>query len=349
LDTRIGTDQSGPSGCERSEVMTIPDYDEGQFPHPKGPETMSDVAKKLAAAGWSDHDSTGDKITKIRSIPGTYWIVGEAGGCVAMWGRDGTCEMGRGDLVPLPAPSTPERLTPMSEDDLHSVACGNGAWRQLQPLARELIETRKTIAELQSGLDRFRQRIQDVEADRSEVAAERDQQAAEIERLTKRCKENVGRTRDFQEQAETLKRERDAAIEIARRLCEALEYPIWRHRDKEAMAEFHRRYDTPESPPCDPPPTTEPVCHCGEAMSSHSAWGSCTSPKEMPPPTCEPIEPATEAIEFVRYRGKPHKLYRPVSITRDVDGSVIEVDCGAVILSRSHGLEAKIYGQWRAI
>ncbi len=65
----------------------------------------------------------------------------------------------------------------------------------------------------------------------------------------------------------------------------------------------------------------------------------------------EVLPPSHESppIELVRYKDNPQTLYRPVSIMRDVDGSVLQVDCGAVVLSRTKGLQAKINGQWSEI
>ncbi len=76
----------------------------------------------------------------------------------------------------------------------------------------------------------------------------------------------------------------------------------------------------------------------GKQEKLGSPWSLVRLPSHESPP-----------IEFVRHKDNPDTLYRPVSIMRDVDGTVYRVDCGAVVLSWTNGLQAKINGQWREI
>jgi hypothetical protein len=154
---------------------------------------VSDVKAKLAAAkcaaaphGWGPHDQGGYEIHAwFRNCDGDSSGVAENCAeelCARTWNDDGVV-IGPGyDLVPLPAPTTePERLT---DDRLANLVWRYGKEHEEGIAAIELQESRKTISEQAAAL--------------AAKEGEAERQAKEtIERLT---------------------RERDAAIDLARRM-----------------------------------------------------------------------------------------------------------------------------------
>jgi hypothetical protein len=166
-------------------------------------------------------------------------------------------------------------------------------------------KARKAIAGQAWTIENFQRQTGDLVAKCAEQSAKLENAADTIQRQAKRWAE--------------ISAERDAAIELAREMRDSLIGPGATPQCVKLVREFDERYGQPDSPPCDPPPTCEP----------------------LPPVADEPT------IEFVRYRYDPAVVYRPKTIDRNTAGRVVKVDCGAVVLTGE--FEGLVDGQWRSI
>lgn len=348
---------------------------------------MSDVAKKLREAtceaapyGWSEYDSDGNLITDFYPLC-DGWFAGRTGGrWMCMWSSCGFAlsfenSKRTGNLVPLPAPE-PERLTddktpPERLEQIEHYNSGEVAFldstdssesqrrmyrtlylERLQ-LARELQQARKTIAEQAEQIETLRtmnhsqeNSILNMRKCEHEVRDKLTSQSAEIERLTELINA-------FEKSALQRIRERDAAIELARRMNS----PIVDER-RAACIEANAKYGFQIK--SDPPPTCDHEWRHDEDLGyRQKCCDKCGKIAELcrecdevecrcnQLPTCEPISPANEAIEYLRSPRYPGLIFgQIVSTGGTVECAKLWIDPACVESGPWQGQSGAV---WRAI
>lgn len=232
--------------------MTIPDYDEGVNTYPE--EREMSVAERLASVrceaapfGWSDRLADGSEVIDFREDGGGEWVgyVRFESGCLMAVNWDHTGEgshiHGVWNLVPLPDPTTkPERI----EYDTISQRQRGEAWDDVcDCLSRVDPDWLHLSRGSGSPLSRAVRAIEQLASERDESRKTIVKQAAEIERL----KQDIQHERDVEVAARS---ERDAAIDIARRL----RYASIGREYRAACEMYDAKYSPTPATPCDPLP-----------------------------------------------------------------------------------------------